>query len=141
MTFSLLCGLQKVGGGKGKVASKKKAASKFVLDCTTAETDSILDVAAFVSTPPATPQSSQRQARYLRGELLANAEAGADGFLPAEQEKYLKERIKVGGKAGNLGDVITISTDKSKITVLVSDLIYPSPTPQLLSDPALCAVS
>jgi len=73
--------LQKVGGGKGKAnASKKKAGSKFVLDCTTAETDSILDVAAF--------------------------------------EKYLKERIKVAGKAGNLGDVVTISTDKSKITIV-----------------------
>ena len=86
--------------------------------------------------------------RYLRGELLANAEAGADGGLPGEQEKYLKERIKVGGKAGNLGDVITISTDKSKITIVVSaliyplsDPIYPSPPPQLLSDPALCAAA
>ena len=37
---------------KGKTISKKKSGSKFVLDCTTAETDSILDVAAFVSSLP-----------------------------------------------------------------------------------------
>lgn len=35
------------------------------------------------------------------------------------QEKYLKERIKVDGKAGNLGDKVTVSKDKSKIVVQV----------------------
>jgi hypothetical protein len=50
-----------------------------VLDCTTAETDSILDVANF--------------------------------------EKFLKERIKVNGKAGALGDAVTVGKDKSKIVV------------------------
>ncbi|KAK1286587.1 60S ribosomal protein L22-2 [Acorus calamus] len=36
-------------------------------------------------------------------------------------EKFLQERIKVsGGKAGNLGDSVTVSRDKNKITV-VSD--------------------
>ena len=34
---------------KGKVATKKKSANKFVIDCSTAETDSILDVPDFVS--------------------------------------------------------------------------------------------
>ncbi|XP_068652090.1 large ribosomal subunit protein eL22y-like [Aristolochia californica] len=38
----------------------------------------------------------------------------------ASLEKFLQERIKVGGKAGALGDAITITRDKSKITV-VSD--------------------
>lgn len=32
-------------------------------------------------------------------------------------EKYLQERIKVGGKPGALGDSITVVRDKTKITV------------------------
>ncbi|XP_065868612.1 large ribosomal subunit protein eL22z-like [Euphorbia lathyris] len=35
----------------------------------------------------------------------------------ASLEKFLQERIKVGGKAGALGDSVTISREKSKITV------------------------
>nr|DAD38095.1 TPA_asm: hypothetical protein HUJ06_008736 [Nelumbo nucifera] len=35
----------------------------------------------------------------------------------ASLEKFLQERIKVGGKAGALGDSITVARDKSKITV------------------------
>src|ERR1044072_4259220 len=35
----------------------------------------------------------------------------------ASLEKFLQERIKVGGKAGALGDAVTIARDKSKITV------------------------
>ncbi|KAJ4953451.1 hypothetical protein NE237_030283 [Protea cynaroides] len=35
----------------------------------------------------------------------------------ASLEKFLQERIKVGGKAGALGDTITITREKSKITV------------------------
>ncbi|GAA0186581.1 ribosomal protein [Lithospermum erythrorhizon] len=35
----------------------------------------------------------------------------------ASLEKFLQERIKVGGKPGALGDAVTISRDKSKITV------------------------
>ena len=35
----------------------------------------------------------------------------------ASLEKFFQERIKVDGKAGNLGDSITISRDKTKITV------------------------
>ncbi|KAK1293165.1 60S ribosomal protein L22-2 [Acorus calamus] len=39
----------------------------------------------------------------------------------ASLEKFLQERIKVsGGKAGNLGDSVTVTRDKNKITV-VSD--------------------
>ncbi|CDP17195.1 unnamed protein product [Coffea canephora] len=32
-------------------------------------------------------------------------------------EKYLQERIKVGGKAGALGDSVSVARDKTKITV------------------------
>uniref|UniRef100_A0A7S0TG10 Large ribosomal subunit protein eL22 n=2 Tax=Hemiselmis andersenii TaxID=464988 RepID=A0A7S0TG10_HEMAN len=65
---------------KGKAGQKgKKSTLKFYLDCTTAETDSILDVSNF--------------------------------------EKYLKENIKVMGKAGNLGDAVVVGKEKSKITV------------------------
>ncbi|KAF5199135.1 60S ribosomal protein L22, partial [Thalictrum thalictroides] len=35
----------------------------------------------------------------------------------ASLEKFLQERIKVGGKAGALGDSVTISREKNKITV------------------------
>ncbi|XP_010556735.1 PREDICTED: 60S ribosomal protein L22-2 [Tarenaya hassleriana] len=35
----------------------------------------------------------------------------------ASLEKFLQERIKVGGKPGALGDAVTITRDKSKITV------------------------
>lgn len=35
----------------------------------------------------------------------------------ASLEKFLQERIKVGGKAGALGDSISISREKNKITV------------------------
>merc|ERR1719313_2814668 len=36
---------------------------------------------------------------------------------PKDLEKFLKERIKVEGKTGNLGDKVTISRDKAKIHV------------------------
>lgn len=32
-------------------------------------------------------------------------------------ETFLAERIKVGGKAGALGDVVSVSADKTKVTV------------------------
>ncbi|KAB5529208.1 hypothetical protein DKX38_019327 [Salix brachista] len=35
----------------------------------------------------------------------------------ASLEKFLQERIKVGGKAGALGDTVTITREKNKITV------------------------
>uniref|UniRef100_A0A2P2IL32 Large ribosomal subunit protein eL22 n=1 Tax=Rhizophora mucronata TaxID=61149 RepID=A0A2P2IL32_RHIMU len=35
----------------------------------------------------------------------------------ASLEKFLQERIKVGNKAGALGDAVTIARDKNKITV------------------------
>lgn len=38
--------------------------------------------------------------------------------IPLLQEQFLQERIKVNGKAGNLGGgVVTIERSKSKITV------------------------
>ena len=36
---------------------------------------------------------------------------------PASFEKYLHDRIKVNGKAGNLGTKVTISRDKTKVVV------------------------
>ena len=32
-------------------------------------------------------------------------------------EKFLQDRIKVGGKVGNLGDLVTVSRDKAKVLV------------------------
>ncbi|KAI3991230.1 hypothetical protein MKX01_022451 [Papaver californicum] len=37
----------------------------------------------------------------------------------ASLEKFLQERIKVGGKAGALGDSVTVSCEKKKISVTV----------------------
>merc|ERR1711990_1361314 len=71
--------MPKKAAGPGKVQAKKKANPKFIIDCTTAETDSILDCSNF--------------------------------------EKYLKERIKVNGKAGALGETVKVTTEKSKIIV------------------------
>ena len=87
---------QKKAAGPGKVQAKKKANPKFIIDCTTAETDSILDCSNF--------------------------------------EKYLKERIKVGGKAGALGETVKVTTEKSKIIVQVPRL------PQCLLASASCAL-
>merc|ERR1712086_1054782 len=38
-------------------------------------------------------------------------------ITPGDLEKFLKERIKVGGKTGNLGEKVTVSREKSKIHV------------------------
>lgn len=41
-----------------------------------------------------------------------------DGIMdPASFEKFLNDRIKVGGKTGNLGDLVTVSRDKAKVAV------------------------
>merc|ERR1719313_954483 len=38
-------------------------------------------------------------------------------ITPGDMEKYLKERIKVDGKTGNLGDKVKISRDKAKLQI------------------------
>merc|ERR1719158_2323666 len=38
-------------------------------------------------------------------------------LTPADLEKFFKDRIKVNGKAGNLGEQVAVSRDKSKIHV------------------------
>merc|ERR1712183_904447 len=38
-------------------------------------------------------------------------------ITPGDLEKFFKERIKVEGKTGNLGEKVTISREKSKINV------------------------
>ena len=41
-----------------------------------------------------------------------------DGIMdPASFEKFLIDRIKVGGKVGNLGDLVSVSRDKAKVMV------------------------
>merc|ERR1712125_274060 len=41
-----------------------------------------------------------------------------DGIMdPASFEKFLKEKIKVGGKAGVLGDKVTVSRNNTRIIV------------------------
>mmetsp|Transcript_51192 Transcript_51192/g.143171 ORF Transcript_51192/g.143171 Transcript_51192/m.143171 type:complete len:124 (+) Transcript_51192:65-436(+) len=38
-------------------------------------------------------------------------------ITPADLEKYLKERIKVDGKTGNLGERVVVSREKAKIHI------------------------
>merc|ERR1712147_293269 len=38
-------------------------------------------------------------------------------ITPSDLEKFFKERIKVAGKTGNLGEKVTVSREKSKIHV------------------------
>merc|ERR1712139_600534 len=41
-----------------------------------------------------------------------------DGIMDAASfEKFLMDRIKVGGKVGNLGDLVSVSRDKAKVQV------------------------
>merc|ERR1712196_36905 len=41
-----------------------------------------------------------------------------DGILDAASfEKFLQDKIKVGNKTGNLGELITVSRDKAKVNV------------------------
>ena len=41
-----------------------------------------------------------------------------DGIMDAASfEKFLIDRIKVGGKVGNLGDLVSVSRDKAKVLV------------------------
>merc|ERR1712023_451261 len=41
-----------------------------------------------------------------------------DGIMDASSfEKFLQDRIKVSGKTGNLGDMVSISRDKAKVIV------------------------
>merc|ERR1711988_1163042 len=41
-----------------------------------------------------------------------------DGIMDAASfEKFLMDKIKVGGKTGNLGDLISVSRDKAKVLI------------------------
>ncbi|GLJ53397.1 hypothetical protein SUGI_1138760 [Cryptomeria japonica] len=42
----------------------------------------------------------------------------------ASFEKFLQDRIKVGGKTGVLGDVVTISRDKNKLSVTSETVFF-----------------
>ncbi|KAI3472487.1 hypothetical protein Pfo_030988 [Paulownia fortunei] len=42
----------------------------------------------------------------------------------ASLEKFLQERIKVAGKAGALGDSVTVTRDKTKISVTANDTAF-----------------
>eukprot|EP00933_Yihiella_yeosuensis_P052467 TRINITY_DN5054_c0_g5_i1.p1 TRINITY_DN5054_c0_g5~~TRINITY_DN5054_c0_g5_i1.p1 ORF type:complete len:124 (+),score=44.40 TRINITY_DN5054_c0_g5_i1:99-470(+) len=52
-------------------------------------------------------------------KFTVDCQAPADDNIiePKDFEKFLTNRIKVDGKTGNLGDKVSISRDKSKITV------------------------
>ncbi|PIM99643.1 60S ribosomal protein L22 [Handroanthus impetiginosus] len=42
----------------------------------------------------------------------------------ASLEKFLQERIKVGGKPGALGDSVTVTRDQSKISITTNDTAF-----------------
>ena len=59
----------------GKPQAKKKSLNKFVIDCTTAETDSILDCSNFVRCPPVPASPPTARALPLRCEQSDDASA------------------------------------------------------------------
>jgi large subunit ribosomal protein L22e len=70
-------------------------------------------------TPKATKKVAKtgKKKKDLKFVIDCNAPV-EDGIMDAASfEKFLHDRIKVNGKAGNLGDIIAISRDKAKITV------------------------
>jgi hypothetical protein len=87
-----------------------------------------MDAASFVRDRPAPCLQTLRLHIQLRRRCCLVARAAvwscdhrrfrADGPLracPPTQEKFLLDRIKVGGKVGNLGDLVTVSRDKAKV--------------------------
>ena len=102
---------------KSKKAAKAKTI-KFYIDCSQPVDDGIMDAASFVRAatlplqpqrrfpPPPTPRHTSPRPALL---------TPCPRFIP--QEKFLQDKIKVGGKTGNLGDLIKVTREKAKLGV------------------------
>lgn len=58
----------------------------------------------------------------LTRQIVSRSTLHTQSRLPL-QEKFLLDRIKVGGKTGNLGDLVSVSRDKAKV-VVTSDTAF-----------------
>merc|ERR1719240_1555033 len=61
--------------------------------------------------------SSKGKKQMLKFTIDCQQPADDTIITPADLEKFLKDRIKVDGKTGNLGDRVSVARDKSKINV------------------------
>jgi len=84
---------------KGKKIKPKKKVLKFTIDLSDPVEDGIMDPNSFVHHPP----------RPLCACLSFR--------LTSLKEKYLHDRIKVKGKAGQLGTAVRITREQTKLTV------------------------
>merc|ERR1712023_603054 len=67
--------------------------------------------------PQAKPKKLTRRKQTLKFSIDCSQPVD-DGIMDAASfEKFLLDRIKVGGKVGNLGDLISVSRDKAKVQV------------------------
>ena len=81
-----------------------------------------MDASSFVRGAPCAAQRGARDPHTPRAPPPAAAIAHAFPIAPRpprrrSQEKFLLDRIKVGGKVGNLGDLVSVSRDKAKVLV------------------------
>jgi large subunit ribosomal protein L22e len=108
-----------------KKVVKRKQTLKFTVDCSQPVDDGIMDAASFVRCRPVTG-TGHRASQTDRPIMCRGPFAGPPPTPPrpiASQEKFLQDRIKVSGKTGNLGDMVTVSRDKAKVTV-ASDIPF-----------------
>eukprot|EP00744_Colponema_vietnamica_P000213 GILI01000385.1.p2 GENE.GILI01000385.1~~GILI01000385.1.p2 ORF type:complete len:121 (-),score=54.91 GILI01000385.1:73-435(-) len=66
---------------------------------------------------PATKLVKKGKKQTLKFTLDCSAPVEDNILDAANFEKFLNDRIKVNGKAGNLGENVVVSRDKSKINV------------------------
>ena len=67
--------------------------------------------------PAAGKKKTQKRKQTLKF-VIDCSQPVDDGIMDAASfEKFLLDRIKVGGKTGNLGDLVTVSRDKAKVLV------------------------
>ncbi len=60
---------------------------------------------------------AQKKKQALKFTVDCSAPVADNVLDPAGLEKFFHDRIKVDGKTGQLGDAVSISRDKAKITV------------------------
>merc|ERR1739845_156876 len=61
--------------------------------------------------------ASKSKKQLLKYTIDCQQPADDTIITPSDLEKFFKERIKVEGKTGNLGEKVTVSREKSKIHV------------------------
>merc|ERR1711871_918443 len=70
-----------------------------------------------VAMPQSKPKKLQKRKQTLKFSIDCSQPVD-DGIMDAASfEKFLLDRIKVGGKVGNLGDLVSVSREKAKVLV------------------------